>query len=125
MVGFKLVGGAGEVGVNRLCVDKCGLESDEECKVVLCGFNVKLVESAESEIRIEGRGVAIVCYTVNCHTQVDGQLKIQVFHHPGLSAWLPGCFRDADHFLAAPSNTQGGSKSPSWIQEIRCNTVRW
>ena len=42
-VSLKLVGNTREVGVNRLGVDVGGLESDEEKKSLLGGFNIKAV----------------------------------------------------------------------------------
>ena len=95
------------------------MKSDKEYKIALRGLDVELVESAESKIRIKDRGVAIMCCAVNCNTQVDGQLQVQVFHYPGPSEWLPECVRDADHFLTAPSSTQGGLKSLSLILGIK------
>ena len=69
------------------------------------GINVQIVESAEGEVGVEGRGITIVCGMINGHTQIDGEFSIQSFHCPGCENWLSGHIGDADHFFKHPQQS--------------------
>jgi hypothetical protein len=54
IVFFQLTANSGEIVVNRTGVDMCCHEGDEIRKCVGSGFNRKMMQITEAEIRIEG-----------------------------------------------------------------------
>ena len=68
------------------------------------GINVQIVESAEGEVGVEGRGITIVCGTINGHTQIDGKFSIQSFHCPGCETGCLDILEMQIIFLNTPSN---------------------
>ena len=104
---FKLVGDSREIGIDRFWVDVCTLESEVQGEGLFGGFNVDTVQPAEGKVRIECRKITIVCSAIDRHAQIDGELSIETLHCPGSANGLPGHFRNANHFLTAPSITRG------------------
>ena len=63
-VTLQLICNTGEVGVDGVGVDVCGLKSDEEGEHSLCRFDVEAMVPAKGEIGIEHGRVTIVSGTI-------------------------------------------------------------
>jgi hypothetical protein len=70
--------------VDRVGVDERTLLHDIQCKYSLGGFNIKFLKTTECEVGVQGRVVASMCQAVNCHSEVDYELGVQLLQCPGL-----------------------------------------
>jgi len=70
----------------------------------------------EIQVRIEGRAIVFPCARiVNGLSQSNSLLPKKALTCPRLPKRLPGVHRGRDHFLGAPSSSQGGMKDDMTI----------
>ena len=108
--GFKFVADPRKIRVNRARFNVVCHVYGVEAEGVRCWVNREVVQSAEGDVRVEGRAVSRSRGGINGTPESKSSSMFETLTAPGSSWRLPGARLGSRHNTSTPSVSQGGMK---------------